>query len=136
MQDFPRLGCIEVCVRDTNPGEITINRKGNPVVKKKLNREDARRRDTGMAAIRNIFNATGAEEILHGQFGIGLHLMGGLGMGASAKQGVVSPEFTLYGSQRILAADSSIFPNAPGINPALTIAALSLKAADQIIAAS
>src|SRR5699024_11363355 len=83
-----------------------------------------------------IFNATGAEEILHGQFGIGLHLMGGLGMGASAKQGVVSPEFTLYGSQRILAADSSIFPNAPGINPALTIAALSLKAADQIIAAS
>src|SRR5699024_11474452 len=107
MQDCPRLGCIEVCVRDTNPGEITINRKGNPVIKKKLNREDARRRDTGMAAIRNIFNATGAEEILHGQFGIGLHLMGGLGMGASAKQGVVSPEFTLYGSQRILAADSS-----------------------------
>src|SRR5699024_12075707 len=92
--------------------------------------------DTGMAAIRNIFNATGAEEILHGQFGIGLHLMGGLGMGASAKQGVVSPEFTLYGSQRILAADSSIFPNAPGINPALTIAALSLTAADQISAAS
>src|SRR5699024_8613265 len=135
-QDFPRLGCIEVCVRDTNPGEITSTRKGNPVITKKLNREDARRRDTGMAAIRNIFNATGAEEILHGQFGIGLHLMGGLGMGASAKQGVVSPEFTLYGSQRILAADSSIFPNAPGINPALTIAALSLKAADQILAAS
>ncbi|WP_311488968.1 GMC family oxidoreductase [uncultured Corynebacterium sp.] len=136
MQDFPRLGCIEVCVRDTNPGEISINRKGNPVIKKKLNREDARRRDAGMAAIRNIFNATGAEEILHGQFGIGLHLMGGLGMGASAKQGVVSPEFTLYGSNRIHAADSSIFPNAPGINPALTIAALSLKAAEQIIAAS
>lgn len=62
--------------------------------------------------------------------------MGGLCMGSGPNRGVVSPEFTLFGSSRIHAADSSVFPNAPGINPALTIAALSLKASEHIIAAA
>ena len=37
------------------------------------------------------------------------------------------------GHSGIFAADSSIFPNAPGINPSLTIMALSKRAADTII---
>jgi choline dehydrogenase-like flavoprotein len=35
--------------------------------------------------------------------------------------------------KNVYAADSSIFPNAPGINPSLTIMALSLKGAEQIL---
>ncbi len=132
MTDFENLGCIEVCVRDTNPGRISVNRHGDPVIKKKLNREDARRRAAGMTAIRNIFNATGAQRIVEGEFGIGLHLMGGLGIGIDRNRSVVNPDFRIHGSQRIYAADSSIFPNAPGINPALTISALSHKASDII----
>lgn len=134
MQNFERLGCIEVCVRDTNPGEIKISRKGKPIIKKTLNAEDVRRRDAGMSAIRNILHSTGAREVLHGDFGIGLHLMGGLGLGQDATRSVVNPDFTVHGSRRIHAADSSVFPNAPGINPALTIAALSLKASEHIAA--
>lgn len=133
MKNISRMACIEVAVRDTNPGRIRINGRGLPVVDKKLNAEDRRRRDRGYEAIRNIFLSTGAREIHPGRFGIGLHLMGGCNMGVSPAQSVTSPEFRLHGFRNIFTADSSIFPNAPGINPAFTIMAISLMAAEQIV---
>ena len=54
-------------------------------------------------------------------------------MGVDPKTSVVDPEFRLHGYKNIFAADSSIFPNAPGINPSLTIMALSKKAAADIL---
>jgi choline dehydrogenase-like flavoprotein len=65
--------------------------------------------------------------------GIGLHLMGCCAMGTDAKKSVVGPDFRVHGMKNIWAADSSIFPNAPGINPSLTIMALSKKAAATMI---
>lgn len=60
MRNYNHLGCIEVCIRDTNPGQISLGRGGQAVVEKKLNwRAHAGRRDAGAAAIRNIL-ATGA----------------------------------------------------------------------------
>jgi choline dehydrogenase-like flavoprotein len=134
MRQYDHLACIEVCVRDTNPGRIRVNRKGNVVVEKKLNREDQRRREAGAAAIRNIFSSTGAREQIEGDMGIGLHLMGGCAIGTDPHRSVVNADFTLHGTSRIHIADSSIFPVAPGINPALSIAALSIRAADSIAA--
>lgn len=133
MRQLNHLGCIEVCIRDTNPGRIRVSRKGSVVIEKKLNAEDRRRRDAGATAIRNIFHAMGARELVDGDMGIGLHLMGGCAIGTNPRRSVVSPGFTLHGSNRLYAADSSILPNAPGINPALSIAALSLRAAEQIL---
>jgi choline dehydrogenase-like flavoprotein len=80
-----------------------------------------------------VFLSTGAKEIIDGDIAIGLHLMGGCGMGVDAERSVVSPEFHVHGSRAIYAADSSIFPSAPGINPSFTIMALSLMAADRIV---
>ncbi|WP_212753549.1 GMC oxidoreductase [Enemella dayhoffiae] len=134
MRRYDHLACIEVCVRDTNPGRISLDRRGRLIVEKTLNAEDRRRRTAGFDAIRNIFNAMGAREQINGDAGIGLHLMGGCAIGTDQDSSVVSPDFMLHGSRRIHAADSSIFPNAPGINPALTIAAQSLAAADAILA--
>ena len=134
MDQYDHMGCIEVCVRDTEPGQIRISGKGQPIIKKKLNKEDKRRRRAGMDAIRNIFTATGAERIIEGEMGIGLHLMGGLGIGTDKNRSVVDPGFKVRGTSRVFAADSSIFPNAPGINPALTIMSLSLLASETILA--
>jgi choline dehydrogenase-like flavoprotein len=133
MRRITHLACIEVAVRDTHPGRIRLGARGRPVVDKRLNDEDRRRRDRGLQAIRNVLHATGAREILEGGFAIGLHLMGGCNMGSDPARSVVSPEFRLHGSRRIYAADSSVFPNAPGINPSFTVAALSLMAADRIL---
>jgi choline dehydrogenase-like flavoprotein len=133
MRDITHLACIEVAVRDTNPGRIRLGRRGAVVVEKRLNDEDRRRRDRGTQAIRNIFTATGAREILVGNIAIGLHLMGGCNLGTDPARSVTAPTFQLHGVPNVYVGDSSIFPNAPGINPSFTIMALSLMAAARIL---
>lgn len=133
MRSMPHFGCIEVCVRDTNPGRIRLGKGGATVVDKTLNAEDRRRRSAGMAAIRNIFVSMGAHSLIEGDIGIGLHLMGGCRIGVDARTSVVDPEFRLHGSRRIHAADSSVFPHAPGINPSLTVSALAIRAAAGVV---
>jgi choline dehydrogenase-like flavoprotein len=133
MKQMAHFACIEVAVRDTNPGRIRVRRNGQPIIEKTLNAEDAARRDRGFAAVRNIFLSTGARQIISGNVAISLHLMGGCNMGTDPARSVVSPEFRVHGTRRIYAGDSSVFPNAPGINPALTIMALSIKAGEQIL---
>ncbi|MGH7788560.1 MAG: FAD-dependent oxidoreductase [Candidatus Binatia bacterium] len=133
MKQITHFACIEVAVRDTNPGRIRVDKRGLPVVEKRLNDEDGRRRERGLAAIRNIFHATGATEIIEGNIAIGLHLMGGCNLGVDPTRSVTSPEFRLHGFDNIYAADSSVFPNAPGINPSFTIMALASQAGDTIL---
>ncbi|MCK6553168.1 GMC family oxidoreductase [Candidatus Binatia bacterium] len=133
MRRLRQFACIEVSVRDQNPGQVRVDGRGQTVLEKQLDGEDRARRDRGFAAVRNIFLATGAREIVEGSFGISLHLMGGCNMGTDPGTSVVSPEFKLHGCKRIYATDGSIFPDAPGINPALTIMALSWRAGEQIV---
>lgn len=133
MKAITHFACIEVAVRDTAPGRVSLGKRGTPVVDKPLNAEDRRRRDRGLAAIRNIFLSTGAREIVEGNVAIGLHLMGGCNMGSDPARSVTGPDFRLHGLGNCYAADSSIFPNAPGINPSFTIMALASRAAEQIL---
>jgi choline dehydrogenase-like flavoprotein len=133
MKKLKHMACIEVAVRDTNAGRIRVNGAGRAVVEKELNATDRERKAQGMKAIENIFRSTGAQEIIPGKLGIGLHLMGGLAIGVDAKTSVVGLDFKLHGHKNIFAADSSIFPNAPGINPSLTIMALSKMAAQTVL---
>ena len=133
MKQITHFACIEVAVRDTNPGRVRVSSRGDAIVEKRLNDEDARRRDRGLAAIRNIFHATGAKEIIAGNMAIGLHLMGGCNLGMDPALSVTGPEFRLHGFDNVYAADSSVFPNAPGINPSFTIMALSCMAGDRIL---
>lgn len=132
MQNISHLACIEVAIRDTQPGQISVNKKGRVFVEKKLNEEDLRRKDRGLKMIREIFESQNAQRIIPGQMGIGLHLMGGCRIGVNRKKAVVTPEFHLFDHPNIFCADSSIFPNAPGINPSLTIMAMSTMAAEAI----
>ncbi len=108
------------------------DRSGNATVHKALNAEDRARRARGFDAIHKIFASTGAREVRDGQFGVGLHLMGGCALGTDPKRSVVGPDFRLHGHRRTFVADSSLFPNAPGINPSLTVMALALRAAEEV----
>lgn len=132
MRKITQMACIEVAVRDTNPGEIRVGKNNKTIVVKELNEEDERRKQAGMHAIRSIFESTGAREIIPGEIGIGLHLMGGCGIGTNSTKSVVAPDFTVHGHRNFIVADSSIFPDAPGINPSLTIMALSKMAATEL----
>jgi choline dehydrogenase-like flavoprotein len=132
MKKITHYACIEVAIRDTEPGRIRL-RGGRAVIEKKLNAEDVKRKNAGLTAVNAIFKSTGAKRVIPGEVGIGLHLMGGCAIGTDPKTSVVGPDFRIHGSQAIYAADSSIFPDAPGINPSLTIMALSMKAAQEVL---
>jgi choline dehydrogenase-like flavoprotein len=133
MREATHLACIEVAVRDVNAGKILISRKGKILIQKELLEEELRRKRKGEEAVREIFSATGAKEVVEGSLPFGLHLMGGCAIGVDPKVSVVNPDFALHNDPSVYIADSSIFPSAPGINPSLTIMALSLKASESML---
>jgi len=133
MRDHTKISCVEIAVRDENVGEIKVNKKGRLEVEKNLTDQDKKRRDTGMETVHNIMAKAGAKRVLHAPMYFGLHLMGGAVIGTDPNTSVVNPEFNLHGSKNIYVCDSSLFPNAPGINPSLTIFALSQKLSEQLI---
>lgn len=63
------------------------------------------------------------------------HHMGTTRMHADPKQGVVDPTCKVHGVSNLFIASSSVFPTGGYANPTLTIAALSIRIADQLKAA-
>ena len=60
------------------------------------------------------------------------HLLGGAGIGADAKSGVVDKNLRVFGYRNMLVCDGAAMPANPGVNPALTITALAEYAMAQI----
>jgi choline dehydrogenase-like flavoprotein len=133
IKQYRYMQCIEVAVRDENVGEILCDNKGKLTIVKPLTDQDKSRRDKGLQTIENIMHAAGAKEIYKSNFYFGLHLMGGCVMGTDAAKSVVNPEFQVHGEKTLYIADSSIYPNAPGINPGLTIKSLGHRLAMQLL---
>jgi len=86
--------------------------------------------------IKRIFNSLGATTISisnnpHEYSGAG-HIMGTCMMGKSAKYSVVDEYCRSHDHKNLFIVGSSVFPSCGTANPTLTIAALSLRAADTI----
>ena len=60
------------------------------------------------------------------------HILGGCPMGSNEKEGVVNERFEVFGYPNMYILDGSIMPANPGVNPSLTITALSEYAMAQI----
>ena len=133
MSNLAHIACIEVCIRDTSPGTIRFNSQGQVLIDKNLNQDDLAKKTEGINTIKSIFHSTGCQEISVGDMSISLHLMGGCAIGENATKSVVSPDFHLHDYPNLYCSDSSIFPAAPGINPSLTIMALSIKGSQSLL---
>lgn len=134
MARYRNMACIEVAVRDQDPGEIRIDNKGRTVVSKPLSDGDRQRANKGNQLVKDIFMSTGAYEVISSPLQISLHLMGGARMGQDVRSSVVNEGFQVHGMENLYVADGSLFPNAPGVNPSLTIMALAHRASQQILA--
>jgi choline dehydrogenase-like flavoprotein len=134
MKRYRHLASIEVAVRDEPLGKIRLDSRHKLRVEKPLSDLDRSRITDGQRIIRELFASVGAKQIIQGKQGFGLHLMGGCPIGSDPRQSVVGPDFRLHGFPRLWAADSSIFPAAPGINPSYTIMALSYHATSHMLA--
>jgi choline dehydrogenase-like flavoprotein len=62
------------------------------------------------------------------------HPLGGCGIGKDAQSGVVDEFGGVFGCPGLYIADASIIPTALGVNPSLTISALSLRIGEKIAA--
>lgn len=134
MQKYRNMACIEVALRDAMPGCIKLAKNGRLVVDKPLSDSDKANAKRGIDLVRDLLAAAGAKEILSSDIQIGLHLMGGCVMGQSAADAVVAEDFSVFGAKNLYVVDGGVFPNAPGINPSLSIMALAHRAAQGLLA--
>ena len=134
MQKYRNMACIEVAIRDATSGTIDIDKSGRLKIKKTLADADWQRANAGLRVVETLFNSLGAREIMKSPIKIGLHLMGGCTLGKDGRHSVVNERFQVHDHPNLFIADSSTFPSAPGINPALSIMALAHKASEHILA--
>jgi len=132
MKKYRHIACVEVAVRDEAVGTMALNKKGRLTIQKEMTDQDRKRSQDGLSIIREVLDAAGAKEVIEGDLHFGLHLMGGSIMGVNGDTSVVDPEFNIHGMKNVMVCDASLFPNAPGINPSLTIMAMAHRLAMQL----
>lgn len=133
MRNYRFLASMEVAIRDEPLGKITVGSNDKVRVDKTLSPDDRQKTKQGLKLVRELFESVGAKEIVTCTQAFGLHLMGGCAIGTNAARSVVTPEFRVHDHPNLIAADSSVFPAAPGINPSFTIMALSHRAAHEAL---
>ncbi|QYE34069.1 GMC family oxidoreductase [Polymorphobacter sp. PAMC 29334] len=84
------------------------------------------------ALMRRIWEAAGARDIW--AFQRNAHIIGTCRMGTDLATSVVDPDGASHDVPGLHIADNSVFPSALGVNPALTIMAVSLRIADRFLA--
>jgi choline dehydrogenase-like flavoprotein len=162
MRAFPRLQMILVlaCDRAVAGNRIAINAAGRPVVHYRFTNEVITSLVSATRASARIFFAAGAERVhapsadptqldrsardrldtliteQHFQSGrisiSAAHLMGGCGMGQSARDSVTDSWGRVHGVPWLRVADSSLFPDALEINPYVTVMALADRTAQAV----
>lgn len=133
MARYRQAACIEVAIRDRQPGQLYLNNQKRLVIDKQLGEADRVSTKEGLKLVKDIFESLTPEKIIQSPTKIGLHLMGGCAIGNDASRAVVNENYQVYDHPNLLIADSSIFPAAPGINPSLTIMAEAQKASSKIL---
>lgn len=152
MQRIAHFANIIILTRDRYAGRVTLDRAGQPVMHYKLHRYDARHMMRGLLEAIRIHEAAGATLIygphqhlpgyhrgddLRGflarveaagfatnAFGLfSAHQMSTCRIGGSSAIGALAPNGETYEVKNLFVADASVLPNAPGVNPMLTIMA-------------
>jgi len=147
MLDFGRIGSIGVQLRDTSVGTVGLANDGALRAGYRLNNEDARKVNFGIARAAEIHFAAGATEVYPNIPRAGVlrpgdlatfevtrfkpselrleafHPMATARISADPRRGVCAPDGAVYGTDGLYVADASLFPTAVGVNPMMTIIA-------------
>ena len=162
MRAFPRLQMILVlaCDRAVPGNRVAVNAAGRPVVHYRFTEAVVTSLVRATRASARIFFAAGAERVhapsadppllersardrldtliseqnfQTGRISISAaHLMGGCGMGGSARDSVTDAWGRVHGVPWLRVADSSLFPDALEINPYVTVMALADRTAQAV----
>ncbi len=140
MADYRRLAQFGLMVSDASRGSVH-SLAGRPMIRYDLVEADVARFRTGLARLRELFEAAGAREIYlplptgvppeRARAGdlklMAFHPLGTARADARAGAGVVDADLQLHGVQGVHLADGSVVPSSLGVNPQITIMALATR---------
>lgn len=142
-------------VKDTSRGRVRRGRNGEPRISYWLNDTDLAKVRRGLGILARVYFAAGATQVVVPVAGFerletlddvarlerapfrarhvditAYHPLGTCRMGVRPADSVVSPTHETHEVPGLFIVDGSALPGSPGVNPQLTIMALSLRAAD------
>ena len=150
---YDRLCSNGVQLSDASSGRVSLGVDGSTRIAYRLRRHDARKLTFGIARAAEIFFAAGASEVYSQVRGIpviergrvaefeaadpppaamrleAFHPMGTARMAADPREGVVGTDGSVHGTEGLYVADGSLFPTSLGVNPMMTISAMSAHVA-------
>ncbi len=159
MARLSRLAMWGAMIRAKTAGRVVAPRKGwSPTIVYNMNRRDGRLMQTAMKATADLLFAAGAKTVMPGinkvssrmyrqrdadeilsadlrpaDFNpIGNHPLGTCRMSEDRKKGVVDSRGETHDVKGLWIADGSIFPDAPGVNPQVTIMAMASHIAGEV----
>lgn len=157
IDQFDQLACFGFMIAETSRGRVVLGRGGKPSMRYSVNDTDMRRIVQGHGILARIFLAAGAEVVYPGlqifdrieseadvarleREGPGrlrphhvdltaYHPLGTCRMGGDPKRSVIGPTQETWDVPGLFVADGSAVPGPLGVNPQVTIMALSERAA-------
>lgn len=146
MADYRRLAQFGLMVSDSSRGSVR-SLGGRALIRYDLVSDDLARFRTGLARMRELFEAAGAREVYlplpHGVAPerarvqdlklMAFHPLGTARADARPTHGVVDAQLRLHGVEGVHVADGSVVPSSLGVNPQITIMALATRLAFKLL---
>jgi choline dehydrogenase-like flavoprotein len=157
IEQFSRSFGFGFMVKDTSRGRVRPGRDGEPLITYWLNEHDRKAMQRGFSILSRVFFAAGARDVYPSiagwerlrsladvekferakidarQFDISAyHPLGTARMGRDPWRSVVDPTHETHDVHNLFICDGSAMPGSLGVNPQLTIMAMSLRAADAV----
>ena len=159
MCSYRGIAALLVLLHDRSSGRVTVNRRGKPVIRYRLNRADRESLIEGLIHGAQLLFAAGAKQItlpytqrivinresdleVIRQRGIvendiliaSSHPQGTLRMGSDSRESVVDSYGEAHAVRGLFVVDASLFPTSIGVPPMLTIAAMADRIARRLAA--
>lgn len=154
VEHFNRVAAFGFMIKDTSRGRVRLGPGGRPLLTYWLRDEDVRKMQRAMAILARVYFAAGAKEVYPGLWGhdvlrnlddvehmanarvaarhfdiTAYHPLGTCRMGPDRRTSVVSPTSETHDVRNLWICDGSALPSSLGVNPQVTIMALSTRAA-------
>ncbi len=157
MENYSHLASFGFLVMDQSRGRVWRRPNGEPIITYSLNKSDLKKMIDGTVLLSRMFFEAGAKEVylpIHSFPKVksieeasqiyaenikakdlevfAFHPLGTCRMGQNASDSVVDSYGKVHEMENLYISDGSIFPTSLGVNPQLTIMALSTRMADHI----
>jgi hypothetical protein len=158
MERFNYQAAAYVQVKDDHSGRVRLDSQGHPIVEYSLGPKDAPKVHKGYELLAGIFLKAGAKAVFLPHIDVkplrkmdevssiasldlspnklslvSAHQMGSCRMGEDPRESVVNSRGQVHGLKNLYIADASVFPTAIGVNPQITIAAISTLFAQDMV---